>query len=73
METKAIQSLEVEAQSLQEGDYLTATKCTVVCVYRKGLKIPSGKVEVVFYRPGQGQAFGAMWGAHTKISVERAS
>jgi hypothetical protein len=63
METK------VQAQDLRVGDYLPVTKSTVVGVYRSGLRLPSGKVQIVL-ETTRGRRT-ATWGKWTAISVVR--
>jgi hypothetical protein len=64
METK------VQAQYLQQGDYLPATKSTVIYASASGLRIPSGKVRIdLQYANGKKRT--AYWGKSTEIVVER--
>ncbi|WP_157083713.1 hypothetical protein [Bradyrhizobium manausense] len=58
----------VQAQHLRQGDYLPATRNTVVSVSR-GIRTPSGKVEVTL-ATSLGMRV-SVWGARTEISIER--
>ena len=59
----------IQAQHLRQGDFLPATRDTVVGVSR-GVRTPAGKVEVTLSKPGRGMRT-AVWGARTEISIIR--
>jgi hypothetical protein len=62
----------VQAQDLKQGDYLPLTKATVMRVSRAGLKIPSGKVEIVLQAGSNTRGLRTvLWGKSTEIVVER--